>query len=86
MKEFNFDSRTQFKVKWQGKEHICQRPSQRQVMEFGAALDKIDNEPQKAVDLSKEFLETCGLPQEVYEELEVSQIQELMEYISAKKK
>ena len=86
MKEFNFDSRTKFKVKWSGKEYICERPSQRQVVEFGEEIGKVGDDSKKAIKLSKGFLKDCGLPEEVYEEMEVDQIQQLMEFISAKKK
>lgn len=85
MKEFDFGQRSQFKVKWGGKEHICTVPSQKQLVEFGKLAKDVEDDGLEIVRLSKEFLEKCGLPQEVYDEMESEQIRMLMDYISAKK-
>lgn len=86
MKEFNFDGRSKFKVKWGGKEYICECPSQKELVEFGKGLEKVRDEADLIIKESKKFLSSCGLPPEVYDEMENSQLAELMDYIGAKKK
>lgn len=86
MKEFKFNTRTKFKVHWEGEGYVCTRPSNRELVELFKKIEKCKDDADKIMKLSKEFLHDCGLPPEVYDEMETEQIAELMEFINSKKK
>jgi len=85
MKEFDFGGRSKFKVVWEDKSYICSCPSQKQVVELSKDAQKLKEDDPKLLEMSKKFLGDLGLPGEIYDEMEPSQIQSLMEHIGAKK-
>lgn len=85
MKEFKFESRTKFKVRWGGEDYVCECPSQKEIVDFASKAELCKSDGNKINELTGGLLVSCGLPVDVYEKLEINQVKSLVDFISAKK-
>jgi len=87
MKEFDFETRTQFKIRWEGKDYICTCPSQTYLVDWGKRVTELSekNESEGLAKSNVEMFEYMGCPENVYKELEFDHIQKIMDFVGAKK-
>lgn len=77
--------RTQIKAEIYGCEYTIKKPTYKEVEEYRAELMK-ENENASATDIMGNFLEKMGLPKEVFSQLEISHVSEVMDMVMDVKK
>jgi hypothetical protein len=92
MKEFDFSSRTKFKIKGRGgEEYICEVPPQIYMIDWGKRMASLDIESkdgaytQELESLTNELFVKLGCPDGFYKELESDHVEKLINFLGAKK-
>jgi hypothetical protein len=79
-------TKTQIELKAFGQDYKLCPPPARSVAEFKKELTLAGEDDVLLVEIASRFLEKCGLPKDVCEQLELDHMHKLIELVSAKKK
>lgn len=85
MKEFDFSTRTKFNIKHKGETYTCECPPQDVIVKFAEDCELVKDSGASLSDKTGDLLASCGLPKEIFKELEITQVSTLIEFIGAKK-
>lgn len=78
--------RTEIKAEIYGTEYSIRKPTYKEVEEYRAELMK-ENENSNAAEIMSNFLDKMGLPKQVFSQLEIAHVSEIMDVVmDAKKK
>ena len=78
-------SKTKIQIKAFGKDLEISPPSALKVAQFKKEIGDVEKDEMALILKSHEFLKSCGVPQEICEDLEIHHITKLIEMISVKK-
>jgi len=78
--------RTEIKAEIYGTEYSIRKPTYKEVEEYRGELMK-ENENSNAAEIMSNFLDKMGLPKQVFSQLEIAHVSEIMDVVmDAKKK
>lgn len=74
------------KIEFEGKEYICTKPKVGAVRAMEAAIEKAKSDGKGGTELMIQHLMSCGLPQEMLEQLDAEQFQAVVELLHSSTK